>query len=78
MIFEEIIDYVEGQFGLDVESERAANVMFIRVNGVDDASLARYIREKYDVNIITKKVEGYKFFNNDWIKIENVDTKVST
>lgn len=77
MIFDEIIDYVETQFGVRVESEKAANVMFMRVNGLDDASLARYINEKYDVRIITKKVEGYKFFNNDWIKIENVVSNVS-
>jgi hypothetical protein len=77
VIFDEIIDYVETQFGVRVESEKAANVMFMRVNGLDDASLARYINEKYDVRIITKKVEGYKFFNNDWIKIENVVSNVS-
>ena len=78
MIFDDIIHYVEEAFGLKVESERAANVMFIRVDGLDDVSLALYIKEKYDVNITTKKVEGYKFYNNDWIKIENVDSKIPT
>jgi hypothetical protein len=77
-MFDDIVNYVEGQFGVRVETQKAANVMFMRVNGLDDASLARYINQKYDVNIITKKVEGYKFFNNDWIKIENVDIKIPT
>jgi len=78
VIFDDIVNYVEDQFGIRVQTEKAANVMFMKVSGLDDVSLARYINEKYDVNIITRKVEGYKFFNNDWIKIENVDSKVLT
>ena len=78
MIFDEIIGYVEDQFNIRVETERAANVLFMKVSGLDDVSLARYINQKFDVKIYTKKVEGYKFYNNDWIKIENVDTKIST
>ena len=69
MIFDDIISYVEQNFNLKVESERAANVLFIKVDGLDDVSLARYIGEHFDVDIVTKKVEGYKFYNNDWIKI---------
>ena len=78
MIFDEIITYVEEQFGLRVHSEKAANVMFMKVNGLDDASLARYINQKYDVNITTKKGEGYKFYNSDWIKIEDVVSELHT
>ena len=69
MIFDDIIQYVEQNFGVKVQNERAANVLFMRVDGLDDASLARYIQEKFDVYIVTKKIEGYKFYNNDWIKI---------
>lgn len=78
MIFDDVVDYVERSFGVNVEYQKAANIMLIRVNGLDDVSLARYIKEKYDVKITTKKIEGYKFYNNDWIKIEHVDTEIST
>ena len=69
MIFDDIIQYVEQSFDVEVHSERAANVLFLRVSGLDDVSLSRYIKEKFDVDVVTKKIEGYKLYNNDWIKI---------
>lgn len=78
MIFDDIVNYIEQAFKIKVESKVDSNILYMRVIGLDDVSLSRYIKEKYEVKITTKKIEGYKLYNNDWIKIENVDTKIPT
>lgn len=71
-IFNEIIEYIENQFELKSESSIVSNMMLIRVKGLDNASLGRYIRTKFpDVKITSREVEGYKFYNT-WIKIERI------
>ena len=78
-IFNDIIEYVEKQFDLKTESSIVSNMMLIRVNGLDNASLGRYIRTKFpNVKITSREIEGYKFYNT-WIKVEkNVDTQISS
>ena len=78
MIFQDIIEYVEKQFEIKSQNIIKDGILYLRMVGIDDASLARYIKYKFDVKVTTKQIEGYKLFNNDWIKIENVDTKIST
>ena len=67
----DVINYVSENFQLNVESEYASNLLMIRVPGVDNVSIARYIREKYpDLIVTTREVEGYKISNTGWIKVE--------
>jgi hypothetical protein len=69
--FLDVINYVSENFQLNVESEYASNLLMIRVPGVDNVSIARYIREKYpDLIVTTREVEGYKISNTGWIKVE--------
>ena len=69
--FLDVINYVSENFQLNVESEYASNLLMIRVPGVDNVSIARYIRDKYpDLIVTTREVEGYKISNTGWIKVE--------
>jgi len=68
--FNNIIEYVEEKFKIKVESSVVSNMMLMRVNGLDNTSLSRYIKNQFpNVKITSREVEGYKF-NNSWIKIE--------
>lgn len=70
MNFNQIIEYVEEKFKIKVESSVVSNMMLIRVSGLDNASLSRYIKNQFpNVKITSREIEGYKF-NNSWIKIE--------
>jgi hypothetical protein len=68
--FNNIIEYVEEKFKIKVESSVVSNMMLMRVNGLDNTCLSRYIKNQFpNVKITSREVEGYKF-NNSWIKIE--------
>ena len=70
MNFNNIIEYVEEKFKIKVESSVVSNMMLMRVNGLDNTCLSRYIKNQFpNVKITSREVEGYKF-NNSWIKIE--------
>lgn len=69
--FRDVIKFVTDSFQLNVESEYASNLLLIRVPGVDNVSIARYIREKFpEFLVTTREVEGYKISNIGWIKVE--------
>lgn len=70
--FKQVVEFLESKFGIDVESEITANVMMLRVKGLDNASLQRYINNEYDdIKVICNEYEGYKF-HNTWMKIERI------
>ena len=70
MNFNNIIEYVEEKFKIKVESSVVSNMMLMRINGLDNTCLSRYIKNQFpNVKITSREVEGYKF-NNSWIKIE--------
>ena len=72
MNFNNIIEYVEEKFKIKVESSVVSNMMLMRVNGLDNTCLSRYIKNQFpNVKITSREVEGYKF-NNSWIKIERI------
>ena len=51
--------------------EKTSNMMLIRVPGLDNYSLARYIKEEFDkIRITVNQREGYQFSDFGWIKIE--------
>lgn len=44
--------------------------MMLKVNGLDNASIRRYIENEFDdISVYCQEKEGYKF-HNTWIKIE--------
>lgn len=75
---EQVIDLVKNNFGFEPEIKYENDVLSIRVGGVDNVSLAKYIREKINyLKITVHEREGYKFSDMEWIKIEEQDKEHS-
>jgi hypothetical protein len=73
-VFSEIIEVIDN-FGFKPETSYKDNVLYIRVKGVDNVSLAKYILDKTNnYKITVKEREGYKFSDIEWIKIEPSET----
>jgi hypothetical protein len=69
--FSDIEKFVEERFGLEVTSSIVSNIMLLKVNGLDNNSLAKYIVQNLEgLKVSVSEKEGYKFGNNGWIKIE--------
>ena len=72
-MWNDIVNFVQQAFLLNVESKIEDDILYLRISGVDDVSLARYIRQNFkDIKTKTRRIEGYHLYNrgNDWIKIE--------
>jgi hypothetical protein len=71
LTFDVVTDIIRESFGFEPEIRVRDEVLFMRVGGIDNVSLAQYILEKTDCFKITvKEREGYKFSDIEWIKIE--------
>ena len=71
--FDDIINFVEESFLLKSENKIENNILYLRISGLDDVSLAKYIREKFkDIKTKTKNIEGYYLYkrDNNWIEIK--------
>jgi hypothetical protein len=73
--FNNVVELIKEKFDVYVEHEIASNVMFLKVEGLDNDSLARYILDNFkDVKVTVKEKEKYQF-SSDWIKIEASNEK---
>lgn len=69
--FVDVIALLEEKFGLEVESQTCSNASFVRIHGIDNCSLAEYIREEYDDLIVSAKHhKEHQFCDTGWIKLE--------
>jgi hypothetical protein len=69
--FVDIVDFIEKKFKVKSEHEMSSNLLLLRLPGIDNVSLGRYIKDLYsDVKVTTREIEGYKILTNGWIKIE--------
>ena len=67
---------IKKYFDIEPEVKYKQNIMFIRVNGLDNVSLANYIIDKLDnLKVTVQEKEGYKFSNLGWIQIEKCEGK---
>ena len=74
-----IIERIKDRFGLVAEVTEAANVIFLRVQGLDNVSLAEWIRlEFHNTYVSVKNRKTYEFSNDGWIKIEKNDSDSGT
>ena len=74
----EIQDRIREKFGLEAEVVEAANVLFLRVQGLDNLSLAEWIRiEFHNVYVSVKNRRTFEFSDDGWIKIEKNDNSRS-
>lgn len=75
MNFNNVVEFVKEKFDVYVEQEVASNVMFLKVEGLDNHSLARYILDNFkNIKVTVREKEEYQF-SSDWIKIEPSDNK---
>ena len=73
--FKLVVELIREKFDVYVEHEMLSNVMFLRVEGLDNDSLARYIVDNFkEVKVTVKQKESYQF-SSDWIKVEYSDGK---
>jgi hypothetical protein len=69
-----IKNHIEEKFDFDVEYKEEDNKILIRVNGIDNTSLSKWIGEEFDdVRIDTKDtINKNKYSDKDWITIEKI------
>ena len=69
--FVDVKSFLEEKFEIKAEASIVENIMLIKMNGLDNNSLAKYIVQNFEgLKVSVKEKEGYKFGNNGWIKIE--------
>ena len=65
---------IKDKFGLEAEVVEASNVLFLRVQGLDNVSLADWIRvEFHNTFVSVKNRRTFEFSDDGWIKIEKND-----
>jgi len=66
-----IPELIKDKFGLEAEVVEASNIIMLRVQGLDNLSLANWIKEQFaDVYVTVKERRSFEFSNDGWIKIE--------
>lgn len=62
---------VKSKFGFNPITINNNNTILIKVKGIDNVSLAKYIFDKTEnLKITVKGRKCYRFSNDDWIQIE--------
>ena len=74
----EIQDRIREKFGLEADVVEAANVLFLRVKGLDNLSLAEWIKKEFNVYTSVKNRRTFEFSDDGWIKIEKNDNSRTT
>jgi hypothetical protein len=70
---------IKEKFGLEAQVVEAANVLFLRVQGLDNVSLADWIRvEFHNTYVSVKNRRTFEFSDDGWIKIEKNDNSRTT
>ena len=65
---------IKEKFGLEAEVVEASNVLFLRVQGLDNVSLADWIRVEFHNTFgSVKNRRTFEFSDDGWIKIEKND-----
>jgi len=66
-----IVEKIKDKFGLEAEVTEAANILMLRVQGLDNLSLANWIKEEFsNVYVTVKNRRTFEFSDTGWIKIE--------
>ena len=66
-----ILELIRDKFGLEAEVVEASNIIMLRVQGLDNLSLANWIKEEFsDVYVTVKNRRSFEFSKDGWIKIE--------
>jgi hypothetical protein len=75
--FDSLINKINESFKLNVQYEIDSDVLLLKLLGIDNCSLARWIVNEFDnIKVEVKELEGYKFSNDGWIRIEKYEGKL--
>lgn len=67
-----IKNHIEEKFDFNVECKEENNHILLRVGGVDNTSLSKWIGQEFDhVDVKIKNKKSNKFSDNEWIIVEN-------
>ena len=62
---------IEEKFQLQPEILKVNDKIFVKVLGLDNLSLAKWLQEEFnELKIEVKQTAAYEFSNDGWIKIE--------
>jgi hypothetical protein len=62
---------IEEKFQLQPEILKVNDKIFVKVLGLDNLSLAKWLQEEFsELKIDVKQTAAYEFSNDGWIKIE--------
>jgi hypothetical protein len=65
-----VVDDIWDAFHIEAEVKKEDGVTYIRVHGLDSASLAQWIKFKFSkLKVEYKAHMGYQFSDYDWVKI---------
>lgn len=68
-----VVEAIWEAFHLKAEVKIENNTTYVRVNGLDSASLAEWIKYKFSkLKVDYRHHMGYQFSDYDWVKIEYV------
>ena len=66
-----ISEVIWDAFHLEPEIKKEDNITYVRVQGLDSASLAKWIKSKFNkLKVEYKPHMSYQFSDDDWIKVE--------
>jgi hypothetical protein len=70
-VIQSIKSRIEEKFQLEPEILKVNDKIFVKVLGLDNLSLAKWLQEEFnELKIEVKKTAAYEFSNDGWIKIE--------
>jgi hypothetical protein len=65
-----IVEAIWDAFHLDAEVKKENGITYVRVQGLDSASLAEWIKSKFSkLEVEYKPHLSYQFSDDDWIKV---------
>jgi len=71
-VIEAVKKHVENKFGLGSVSNVEGKTLYIKVPGLDNYSLAKWIRQEFlHINVEVEFIPDYAFSDTGWVKVEN-------
>ena len=66
--------HIKNSFGVEPETKELHNILFLRVHGIDNLSLSKWLEEEFDDIIVSVKYKRRNVYSDtDWILIEKKD-----
>ena len=70
-MIDRIKNLIEKKFQLKPEISEANNKIFLKVIGLDNLSLSKWLQQEIkELRVEVKQTASYQFSNDGWIKIE--------